>query len=77
MLASVVTTFREPEGELESLLTELRAHRCIEVGIHLPGNLRVPMVLDAETSDELESLTRYLQSHPAISFVDVVMVQYE
>lgn len=77
MIASVVVTFRDREGNLETVLTEVDACPGIEVGTHLPGNPRVPMLLDAETPDKLEELTGYLQSHPDISFVDVVMVQYE
>ena len=76
MIASLVATMKQDEGSsYEDTLNQLRERTEIETG-QLYG-ARLPITIEAESTGELELLTRWVQDLSGILHVDIIFASFE
>lgn len=76
MIASVIAKFNPDTSDLAATIAEIAKHPRVEIG-ELIGRHSLPMTIEADAANELEDLTRWMQSLPGIGFVDVAFVHLE
>ena len=72
MISSIVLTFKPGIQQSKLLRQQWASNPAFEIG-DLIG-LRLPMTIEAESADEMESHTRQLLAFPDVLNVDVVYV---
>ncbi len=76
MIASLVATLKQAEGSsFEDTLNRLRQRNEIEIG-QIYG-ARLPLTIEAESTQELELLTQWVQGLNGILHVDIVFASFE
>ena len=76
MIASLVATLKWEEGaSYENTLNQLGERTEMETG-QLYGT-RLPIIIEAQSTEELESLTRWVQDLNGILHVDIIFASFE
>ncbi len=76
MIASLVATLKQDEdSSFENTLNPLRERKEIELGqIH---GVRLPLTIEAESTEKLELLTQWVQGLNGILHVDIIVAFFE
>lgn len=77
MIASVVATLEEDDGDVQHIVDEFAEVPGIEIGDVSNDRRRVPITIDSPAPDALEETTKRLQECRGVTFVDVVFVHFE
>ena len=77
MIASVVATLEDPEGDLQRVIAEISQIPYVETGDVGAYPHRLPITIDSPDPNSLEETTRRLQECRGVVFVDVVFVHFE
>lgn len=76
MIASLVATLKQEEdSSFEKTLNQLRERKEIEIG-QIYG-VRLPLTIEAESTEELELLTQWVQGLNGILHVDIIFASFE
>lgn len=76
MISSVIAKLNTEFGSLEKTLEEISSHPDMETGALVDDRL-LPVTIESNGRNEMEELTRWLQSREGIAHVDVVFVHFE
>ncbi len=76
MMASVVIHL-VPDSDASAIIEQIQAGPGVEVGDFQPATHRLPAVIEARDSGQVEERTRWLQSLDEVAFVDVVFVHFD